>query len=137
MKALSVSLKKGDIIDRETARVLEEFCQQEFTCKTFEEYKAESNFNELTTKQKYKEALEIEAATYFPVAKISKGKYLIGTKEKQLQINDKGCLVKCVRGFKYLPDYLKHSSRQEFIDLNNLLQKNDYSFSNTVAALMK
>ena len=27
MKALSASLKKGDIIDRETARVLEEFCK--------------------------------------------------------------------------------------------------------------
>ena len=34
--------------------------------------------------QEYKEALDIELATFLPIVKLRSGKYLIGTKQKQL-----------------------------------------------------
>ena len=78
----------------------------------------------------------MEAATYFPIVKLSQGKYLIGTKERTLSINDKGVLVRTGGGFMYLTEYLKHYSRSECIELNNLIQKNESSFSSTVVNLM-
>ena len=79
----------------------------------------------------------MEAATYFPIVKLSQGKYLIGTKEKTLQINNNGVIVRTGGGFMYLEEYLRHYSRSECIELNNLLQKNNCPFSEMVVNLMK
>ena len=85
----------------------------------------------------YKDALDIEAATYIPIVKISQGKYLIGSKMRSLQTNGKGCNVKIGGGFYYLDEYLMKRSRSECIELNNLCKKGECSFGKVVIALMK
>ena len=87
--------------------------------------------------QKYKDALDIEAATYIPIVKLSQGKYLIGSKIRSLQTNGKGCNVKIGGGFQYLDEYLKKRSRSECIELNNLCKKGKCCFGRAVVALMK
>ena len=137
MRSWSLSFQTGDKIDQEIALVLETLCKQNFASQILEEFKTQPRPCDQAAKQKYKEALDIEAATYIPIVKLSQGKYLIGTKVSHLQTNDKGCLVRTGGGFQYLGEYLKHHSRTECIELNNLIQKSGCSFGQTVVALMK
>ena len=103
MRQLDLSnFKTGDQIDQEIARVIEVLCQQNFACHSYEEFKTQETSSDTSAKQKYLEALEIEAATYFPIVKLCHGKYLIGTKERTLSVNDQGVLVRTGGGFMYL-----------------------------------
>ena len=54
-------------------------------------------------------------ATYLPVVKLSAGKYLIGTRVREVKLKEDGCIVRTGGGFMYLNEFLKHHSRYECI----------------------
>ena len=73
--------KKQDPIEQEIDRVLESFCNSDCLNRTkpfHDVQNDEPKYREVM--QEYKEALEIELATFLPIVKLSSGKYLIGTK---------------------------------------------------------
>ena len=73
---------------------------------------------------KYVEALEIEMATYLPIVKLATGNYLIGTRQRQVQLKANGQLMARIGGgYMYLDEYLKRYSRAECVKLNMLKQK--------------
>ena len=61
--------------------------------------------------------------TYMPFVKIESGKYLIGTRERKLQLKGKNILVRTGGGYMNFVEYLKHYSRSECISLNKLIRK--------------
>ena len=86
--------------------------------------------------QEYKEALEIELATFLPIVKLTSGKYLIGTKQKKLQSKATGCIVRTGGGFMYLDQYLKSNARAECIELKTLINKGNGNLGSTVVSLL-
>ena len=86
---------------------------------------------------KYREALDTELVKYMPFVKLVPGKYLIGTRQRQLQLKGSTCQVRTLRGQMNLADYLKRYSRSECIDLNMLIQNGDGSMKNTVISLLQ
>ena len=131
------SLKKQDPIEQEINRVLESFCNSDCLNRTkhFDEVQSdEPKYREVM--QEYKEALEIELATFLPIVKLGPGKYLIGTKQKQLQIKETGCIVRTGGGFMYLDKYLKSNARAECIELNNMINKGTGDLGATVISLL-
>ena len=79
------SMGRKDPVDLEISRVLESFRNSDRLDKEIPFHKVkdcDQEHNEIM--QEYKEALDIELATFLPIVKLSSGKYLIGTKQKQL-----------------------------------------------------
>ena len=71
-------------------------------------------------------------ATSLPVIKIAKGKYLIGTHQKSLQIKGDSCIVRTGGGFMELEEYFKHYARNECITLQTLVKKQENGTVKTV-----
>ena len=83
MRSQSQVYAKGDEVDKEISRVLGEFCEHDLTRRSFSDFKTGSKSPSSGDVQgKYKDALEIELATYLPIVKLSPGKYLIGAHER-------------------------------------------------------
>ena len=73
----------GDAVDSEINRVIESFSAQ----KCLNRANSLENIEEdspayIEIVQEFKEALEIELATFLPIVKLASGKYLIGTKQR-------------------------------------------------------
>ena len=106
-------------MDRQISHILDDYCSQNHSYSLFQ------NYDKLTQseKEKYKEALEVEMATYMPFVKLEPGKYLIGTRERTLQIKGRNILVRTGGGYMHFEEYLRHYSRSECISLNKLVRK--------------
>ena len=85
---------------------------------------------------KYREALEIEMATYLPIVKLGSGKYMFGTSVRHIQLKGSNVLTRTSGGYMYIDDYLKHYSRAECIKLHSLIRKGDGTMKSTVVALL-
>ena len=86
----------------------------------------------------YVDAMHIEMATYLPFVKLSKGRYLIGTHARQVELKQSGQLVVRIGGgFEYLDDYLKKHSRAECLQLNMLKNRGDGTAKNAIIRLLQ
>ena len=74
--------------------------------------------------------------TFLPVVKLSTSTYLIGTKEKQVQLKETGCVVRTGGGFMQMEEFLRHYCKSECIQLNNLIKKGDGKLKTTVLSLL-
>ena len=75
--------QNGDAVDSEINRVIESFSAK----KCLNQANSLENIEEdspayIEIVQEFKEALEIELATFLPIVKLASGKYLIGTKQR-------------------------------------------------------
>ena len=78
-------MERRDPVDLEISRVLKSFRNQDRLDKEEHFHKVKDcDLEHKEIMQEYKEALDIELATFLPIVKLSSGKYLIGTKQKQL-----------------------------------------------------
>ena len=137
MRAYTRTLAKGDAVDRQISRVLQDFCSHSFSCHSYADFGSEGELTGREKKDKYKEALETELVTYLPFVKLGSGKYLIGTSEKQLHLKGRACLVRTAGGHVELAEYLKKQSRPECIELSTLIRNGDGSLLNTVISILK
>ena len=77
-------------------------------------------------------------ATYLPIVRIEYGKYLLGTHEKNILLQNNGAVVHTDDGWVKLEEYLKQVSKSECVELKlYLLLKSDGTFKNTVISLLK
>jgi len=76
-------------------------------------------------------------AIYLPFVKLTTGKYLIGTTQRNLTMKGSDVLIRTGKGNMSLPDYLKHYSKQECGKLQKLIKKGDGTFKNTVISILK
>ena len=71
MRSQSKVYARGDAIDKEISRVLGEFCEHDLTRRSFSDFETGSKSpSSGDVQEKYKEALEIEMATYLPIVKL-------------------------------------------------------------------
>ena len=137
MKSYTATLAKGDAIDRQISRVLKEFYQNDSSFLSYESFGKGMQLTESEKQEKYREVLNIELVKYMPFVKLASGKYLIGTRQRQLQLKGSSCLVRTASGQMKLADYLKRYSRSECLDLKAAIQNGDGSMKSTVISLLQ
>ena len=74
--------------------------------------------------------------TYLPIFKLKAGWYLIGTKERHLQLKENECFVKTSQESYTIKEYFNTYSITECNKLSILIQNGDGTMKNTVIELL-
>ena len=77
---------------------------------------------------------QLEAAMIglIPIVKLDKGKYLIGTEVKSIQIKNDSLLVRVGGGYVTLEEHIEKVARYECLKINNLMKKKQLDFKGAV-----
>ena len=67
-----------------------------------------------------------------PIVKIDKGKYLIGTEVKAIQIKNDSLLVRVGGGYVTLDEHIQKVARYECLRINQLMKKKNLDFKSAV-----
>lgn len=67
-----------------------------------------------------------------PIVKLDKGKYLIGTEVKAIQIKNDSLLVRVGGGYVTLEEHIEKVARYECLKINNLMRKKSLDFKGAV-----
>ena len=135
MRRQTKTLALGDALDRHIHSVLTKICSSSLTAHVFEQ---ENKADHVSTeaREKYEEALVIEMVTYLPIIKLAKDKYLIGTRQRVLQLKGSGCQVRTAKT-PQIDDYLMEHAREECERLSKKVVKGDGTMKTAVVRLLR
>lgn len=79
----------------------------------------------------------MKAVALLPIQKIIKGKYLIGTETRALQVKGSTCMVRTGGGYLELHEYLQHHAKTQCIKLSMYMAKNKTTYKEEVVKLLE
>ena len=84
--------------------------------------------------------MTVEMVFYVPIVRLDQGKYLIGTKEKQVSItnaSNQQAVVRTGGGYMKMQEYLKYYSKYECTEISKVMRHSNEGYKAAVLKLIQ